>query len=53
MKMNSLIAETVVPGHHIVVEGFTYELISRRPKNRRVIRKLLSTSKQEHITIYG
>ena len=51
--MNSIISDTVVTGHHISVDGLTYELVTRRPKNKRVLRKLVNISKQEHITIYG
>lgn len=53
MKMNSIISDTVISGYHIVVDGLTYELLSRRPKNRRVIRKLVGVDTQEEITIYG
>ena len=53
MKMNSLIAETVISGYHIVVDGLTYELVSRRPRNKRVIRKLSGVTTEEEITIYG
>ena len=53
MRMNSIISDTVVTGHHISVDGLTYELVTRRPKNKRVLRKLVNISKQEHITIYG
>jgi hypothetical protein len=53
MRMNSMISDTTIIGHHIVVEGLTYELVSRRPKNRRVLRKLVNTSGTEEITIYG
>ena len=53
MKMNSMISDTIIIGHHIVVDGLTYELVSRRPKNRRVLRKLVNSSGTEEITIYG
>lgn len=47
-RINSLISETVIPGSHIVVEGLTYELVSRRPKNK-IVKRTLSNDKERII----
>lgn len=52
-KINARIADSVIPGSHITVEGLTYQMVSRRPQGRRVIRKLLNENTQTKITIYS
>ena len=52
-KINARIADTVIAGNHITVEGLTYQMVSRRPLGRRVLRKLLNESTNTKITIYS
>lgn len=52
-KINARIAETVLSGYHITVEGITYEQTSKRPFNRSLKRSLINEEKQEQILIYG
>jgi len=47
-KINSSISETVIPGNHIEVQGLTYELVSRRPKNK-LVKRILSNDKEKLI----
>jgi len=47
------ISEDVVPGHHIMVEGQRYEMLSKRPIGRRVTRSLINEEKQERIVLYS
>ena len=51
-RMNSRIAETVLSGQHIVVEGQTYEQLSKRPQGRTPIRSLVNEEKGERLVIY-
>lgn len=39
-KMNAAIAETILEGNHIKVEGYVYEEVSRKPKRRQLLRTL-------------
>ena len=52
-KINARIAETVIDGNHITVEGLTYQMVSRRPQGRRVLRKLHNLDTNTQITIYA
>jgi hypothetical protein len=52
-KINAKIADTVIDGQHIEMEGYTYQRVSRRPLGRRVLRRLLNEQKQEQIVIYS
>jgi len=52
-KINARIAETVIDGRHITVEGLTYQMVSRRPQGRRVLRKLQNLNTNTQITIYA
>lgn len=52
-KINARIADTVITGKHITIDGYTYERVSRRPLGRRVIRKLKSVDTNTQITIYS
>ena len=52
-KINARIADTVITGQHIAIDGLTYQMVSRRPLGRRVLRKLLNESTNTKITIYA
>lgn len=52
-KINAVISETVIPGSHITINGYTYEQVSRAPRGRRITRKLINEDKQERIVIYS
>ena len=50
-KINARIADTVVTGQHITVEGLTYQMVSKRPLGRRVLRRLINESTNTKIVI--
>lgn len=50
-KINAKLSPFILSGYHIVVEGITYELISRTPIGKRLIRKL--TSSDTKIKLYA
>lgn len=52
-KMNARIADTVITGQHITIEGLTYQMVSKRPQGRRVLRKLQNLNTNTQITIYA
>lgn len=52
-KINAMIAETVIPGSHIYLDGYIYEQLSRAPRGKRILRKLINEEKQERILIYN
>ena len=52
-KINARIADTVISGQHITIEGLTYQMVSRRPQGRRVLRKLQNLNTNTQITIYA
>lgn len=51
VKLNAKVSELVVEGYDIKVDDYTYVRLSRRPKNRRVLRRLQSSN--DRITIYS
>jgi len=53
LKITYKIAEDIVYGNHIVVDGVRFELINKRPIGRRVLRSLVNESKGERIVIYS
>ena len=52
-KINARIADTVLNGYHIKVDGITFEQTSRRPFGKTLKRSLLNEEKQERVLIYG
>ena len=52
-KINARIADTVISGQHITIEGLTYQMVSKRPQGRRVLRKLQNLDTNTQITIYA
>ena len=52
-KINARIADTVITGQHITMNGLTYQMVSKRPQGRRVLRKLQNLNTETKITIYS
>lgn len=52
-KITSRISEDIVSGNHIIVEGQRFELISKRPLGRRVLRSLINEEKKERFVLYA
>ena len=53
VKMNYKLAETVLEGEHIRIEGYTYDRVSRRPKGRSIKQTLLNSTETERWIIYN
>lgn len=53
IKVNSRIADLVLDGYHIEIEGYRYEELARKPKGRSIKRKLINTNTQERLIIYA
>ena len=52
MRANAMIEETMT-GSTIVIESKTYAELSRPPRGKRVIRRLLKEDSSEQIRIYS
>ena len=42
VKMNAKIVDSVIPGSHIVIEDYTYEMLSKKPRGRSIERTLIN-----------
>jgi len=51
--MNARIAETVIEGDPISINGTNYERVSRAPIGRQVVRRLRATDESKRIVIYN
>ncbi len=52
-KVNARIAETVLDGYHIKIDGITFEQTSKRPFGKSLQRSLINEEKQERFLIYA
>ena len=52
-RMNARIAETVIEGDPISINGTNYERVSRAPIGRQVVRRLRATDEAKRIVIYN
>jgi len=52
-KISAKIAENIIPGNHITVEGLTYQMVAKRPIGRRILRKLQNVNTNTRIVIYS
>ena len=52
VKMNAKIIDSVIPGSHIVIEDYTYEMLSKKPRGRSIERTLINEDLQTRLTIY-
>jgi len=53
LKINSKTSELVIPGNHITIENYKYEQLSRKPKGRSILKKLLNESTKQRFIIYA
>ena len=53
LRINARIADTVIDGQHIEIEGLVYERVSRAPAGRRPVQRLINESTKTRITIYA
>ena len=52
-NITSEILDFIEVGKHIVIGGTQYERISKRPRGRRILKKLSTPDGNEKITIYA
>lgn len=52
-KINARIAELVIDGNHIEIDGYKFEKLFRKPRGRSIERKLKNMDTQERIIIYS
>lgn len=52
-RMNARIADTVLDGVHINIDGIMYERITKAPAGRRAVQRLLNEDTNTRITIYA
>ena len=51
-KINHKTIDTVVDGGHIMIEGYQYEQLTKRPFGRSIERRLRSMDESTQIVIY-
>jgi hypothetical protein len=53
LRVNAKVADLVIEGNHIEIDGITYQRLSRKPRGRSIKRKLSSTKSNTRILIYS
>ena len=53
VKINAKVADLVIPGNHIRVDGYQYERLMRKPRGRSIKRNLRSMDENTYIKIYS
>jgi hypothetical protein len=53
VKINAKVADLVIPGNHINVEGYQYERLMRKPRGRSIKKNLKSMDGNTYIKIYS
>lgn len=51
-KVNHKTVDTVIDGSHIMLEGYQYEQLNKRPYGRSIDRKLTSMDEKTQLVIY-
>lgn len=52
-KVNARVADLVIEGNHITIDGYKFEKLYRKPRGRSIERKLLNERTQERFLIYS
>ena len=52
-KVNARVADLVIEGNHIIIDGYKFEKLERKPRGRSIERKLQNVETQERILIYS
>ena len=52
-KINARIADIVVDGAHIEMDGYRFEKLMKKPRGRLIERKLVNVNTEERILIYS
>lgn len=52
-KVNARVADLVIDGQHINIDGYKFEKVSKKPRGRSIERRLQNTNTQERFIIYS
>jgi hypothetical protein len=52
-KVNARVADLIVEGQYIQIDGYRFEKLSKKPRGRVIERKLQNTNTQERFIIYS
>ena len=52
VKINAKVAEIIEDGHHIELNGYKYERLSRKPRGRSIAHRLRNEDTQTRIIVY-
>ena len=52
-KINARVADLVIEGQHINIDGYRFEKLTKKPRGRVIERKLQNTKTQERFIIYS
>lgn len=52
-KINARVADLVIEGKHITIDGYKFERLERKPRGRVIERKLQNIEKQLRFLIYS
>ena len=52
-KINARVADLVIEGKHITIDGYKFERLERKPRGRVIERKLQNVEKQIRFLIYS
>lgn len=52
-KINARVADLVIEGQHINIDGYRFEKLTKKPRGRVIERKLQNTETQERFIIYS
>ena len=53
VKINAKVADLVMPGNHIKVDGYQYERLVRKPRGRSIKRTLRSMDENTYLKLYS
>ena len=52
-KVNARVAELIIEGQYIQIDGYRFEKLSKKPRGRVIERRLQNTNTQERFIIYS
>ena len=52
-KVNARVAELIIDGQHIGIDGYKFEKLSKKQRGRSIERKLQNAETQERFIIYS
>ena len=53
VKINAKVADLVIPGNHIRIDGYQFERVIRKPRGRSIKRTLRSMDEKTCIKLYS